>query len=255
MISTILQKSPEQIVLDICNAYSNNLGIFIDKTNAEDMVPNIDHERQVQFLFWIIQMDYATKSSKLYQNANKLFKENTLWLNPQYFLNMPDDELLNFVKTNFRPRYANEIVKRFKVNGMKLSNEYSGLAINIINTSENAVELLSKIKEFRGFGDKLANFLLRTYIDLLQLNYNDIDKVLPPVDVHDVRLTYEWGFIQNKEMTQMNINRVKELWSNACIETKQSWIIFDKALWLIGSKGKRTSNILQDYLVNLSIKG
>ncbi len=254
MNSTILQRSPEQIVLDICNAYNNNLGIFIDKTNAEDIVPNIDKEQQIQFLFWIIQMDYATKSSKLYQNANKLFSMNNLWLNPQYFLNISNEELLDFVRTNFRPRYANEIVKRFKANAKKLVDEYSGLAINIINTSDSAIELLSKIKEFRGFGDKLANFLLRTYIDLLKLKYSDVDKVLPPVDIHDVRLTYEWGFIQNKEMTQKNINQVKELWSNACIETKQSWIVFDKALWLIGSKGKRTSDILQDYLINLGIK-
>lgn len=251
MISKVLNKSPEQIVVDICNAYNKNIGVFVEKTNAEDLVPATTKDLQVQFLFWIIQMDYATKSSKLYENANKLFGKNDSWLIPDYILNMPEEQLLTFIKTNFKPRYANEIVKRFKMNAKKLKNEYSGRAINIINSSKNAVELLKKIKEFRGFGDKLANFLLRTYTDLLKLNFYDIDQVLPPVDVHDVRLTYEWGFINNKEMTQTNINSVKRLWSNACKNTKSSWITFDKALWLIGSKGKRTEDTKQDYLFNI----
>jgi len=254
MISKILNKSPEEIVTDICNAYSSSLGIFAEKTNAEDLVPNIEKKQQVQFLFWIIQMDYATKSSKLYENANKLFNFNNSWLKPDYFLEMTDEKLLEFVKTKFRPRYANEIVKRFKSNAKKLNEEYSGLAINIINSSESATELLLKIKEFRGFGDKLANFLFRTYVDLLKLSYPDISQILPPVDVHDVRLTYEWGFIQNKEMTEKNINLVKQLWSNACNNTNLSWIIFDKALWLVGSKGRRTEDIKDDYSFNIGEK-
>jgi endonuclease III len=254
MISKILKKTPEEIVTDICNAYNNSLGVFIEKTNAEDLVPNIDKDQQVQFLFWVIQMDYATKSSKLYENSNRLYKENTFWLSPDYFLNMTDEILLVFIKTNFRPRYANEIVKRFKINAKKLNEEYSGSAINIVHSANSAVELLSKVKEFRGFGDKLANFLVRTYIDLLQLTYSDIDQVLPPVDVHDVRLTYEWGFIENKDMTEKNIKYVKKLWSNACKNTNSSWIIFDKALWLIGSKGSRIENTLNDYLSNIGAK-
>lgn len=254
MISTKLHKSAEEIVIDICNAYNNSTGIFIEKSNAEDLVPDIKKDLQIQFLFWIIQMDYATRSNKLYENANMLFKENDSWLMPDYFLNMSDEQLLVFIKTNFRPRYSNEIVKRFKINAKKLNDDYSGLAINIIRSSRSAVELLLKIKEFKGFGNKLANFLLRTYVDLLELTYSDIDQVLPPVDVHDVRLTYEWGFIRNKDMTEKNINYTKKLWSDACKKTKLSWIVFDKALWLIGSKGKRTEDTLSDYFLNIGVK-
>lgn len=254
MLSKILQKTPGAIVTEICHAYNKSLGIFVEKTNAEDMVPNIEIEKQIQFLFWIIQMDYATKSSKLYEYANVLFKKNSNWLTTKYFLKMTDDKLLEFVKTNFRPRYANEIVKRFKVNAAKLDNDYTGQAINIVRTSKNAVELLANVKSFRGFGDKLANFLVRTYIDLLELKYPDIDQVLQPVDVHDVRLTYEWGFLENKDMTEKNITYVKKLWADACKEANLSWIVFDKALWLIGSKGKRSDDILGDYLQNIGAK-
>ncbi|HNZ70422.1 MAG TPA: hypothetical protein PKJ86_00220 [Candidatus Dojkabacteria bacterium] len=253
MVSKVLNKTPEEIVDDICKAYTNSQGIFIEKTNAEDYVPDADKTVQIQFLFWIIQMDYATKSSKLYENANRLYKTNTEWLNPNFFLNMPNAVLLDFVRKNFKPRYANEIVKRFKVNAKLLNEDYSGKAINIISSSNSALELLSRIKRFRGFGDKLANFLVRTYIDLLKLSYTDIDQVLQPVDIHDVRLTFEWGFIDSMKMTQQNIKFVKELWSEACKKTRWSWITFDKALWLIGSKGQRTDDYISDYQTNLGL--
>ncbi len=159
MISKTLNKSPKEIAIDICNAYNKSKGLFKEKSNAEDLVPNVKSDLQIQFLFWVIQMDYATKSANLYINANNLFAENSLWLLPDYFLNMSDEELLLFIKSKFKPRYPNEIVKRFKINAKKLNEEYLGKAINIVNSSESAVDLLTRIKQFRGFGDKLANLI------------------------------------------------------------------------------------------------
>jgi len=253
MTSKVLKLTTPEIVSKICSAYKQNKGVFSEKHNAEDLVPKTSKENQIQFLFWVIQMDYATKSSRLYENTNSYFKINRKWISCEYILNLTDEKMYSLVKECFRPRYTNEVCKRFRLNGLKLQNEYKGKAINIVNKSKSAKELLKNIKEFRGFGDKLANFLCRTYIDLLNLKYDDIEDIFQPVDVHDVRLSYEWGLIASKEMTRKNIFKVKKIWQDACKSSKNSWIIFDKALWLIGSNGKRSKDILTDFKINLGL--
>jgi len=253
MKSEVLKLTTPEIVSKICSAYKQNKGVFSEKHNAEDLVPKTSIENQIQFLFWVIQMDYATRSSKLYDNANLLYKKNSKWIECKYILELSDKDIYSLIKENLRPRYTNEICKRFRLNGVKLQNEYTGKAINIVNKSKSAKELLKNIKEFRGFGDKLANFLCRTYIDLLNLKYDDIEDIFQPVDVHDVRLSYEWGLIKDNEMTKSNILKVKKIWQDACKSSKNSWIIFDKALWLIGSRGKRSEDILIDFKINLGI--
>lgn len=42
-------------------------------------------------------------------------------------------------------------------------------------------------------------------------------------------------------MTTQNVNAVKQLWPNACKSADISWLVFDKALWLLGSEGKPKS--------------
>jgi hypothetical protein len=249
--SDVLRKTASQIALEIVNAYENSQGIFTEKTNAEDLVPEANIETQSQFLFWVIQMDYSTKSAKLYENANTLFDKTPEWIDTKYLQNSSQQQLDKMIRESLKPRYPNEIVNRFQLNSQKLIDEYSGKALNIVNASTSAKELLKKILEFRGFGPKLGNFLTRTYIDLLKLDYSDIEDILQPVDVHDMRLTYEWGLVSKNELSDKNIQFVKELWSTACKNAKVSWITFDKALWLIGSKGKRSEDPQKDYATNL----
>jgi len=249
--SKILNRTAAQIAKDIVYAYENSQGIFKEKTNAEDLVPDVNESKQAQFLFWVIQMDYATRSSKLYENANLLFDSNPDWIDAKYLNELSEKYLEIIVRESLKPRYANEIIKRFQLNSQKLLSEYNGQAINIINSSNSAKQLLRKIREFRGFGPKLGNFLTRTFVDLLKLEYKDIADILPPVDIHDMRLTYEWGLVKKNDLSEKNIQFVKELWSNACKEAGVSWIAFDKALWLIGSKGERSNNTAQNYLTNL----
>ena len=221
---------PDDVVKLVVSAYDLSLGIFKNKVNAEDLVPKTTKKNQVQFLFWVIQMDYAIRSSALYKNANILWSKNPHWINAEYLINLKDENLKSLIKDELRPRYSNEIFIRFKKNSEELLKRYKGDAINIINTAKSAKDLLKRILVFRGFGPKTGNFLTRTYIDLMKLNYIDINEVFQPVDTHDVRLTYEWGFIKSKEMTSSNIKNVKLIWNKACKDAGVSWIKFDKAL-------------------------
>lgn len=88
------------------------------------------------------------------------------------------------------------------------------------------------------FGPKIGTFFVRTMINNFSYNFPDMELILPPVDIHDVRIAYLLGYTETDQMTQKNINFVKRLWSEACVKSGDSWLIFDKALWLLGSEGK-----------------
>jgi len=242
----------EETVSLIVNSYNQSLGIFANKVNAEDMVPKTVDKERALYLFWVIQMDYSTKSSRLYEKANVLYKESPTWIQARYIKRLSDKKLGNLIN-RLSPRYPNEIFIRFRLNSARLIEEYDGSAMNIITESNNANQLLDNIRKFRGFGPKLGSFLARTYIDLFKLSYPDVASILPPVDIHDVRLTFEWGFNSSQKMTAKNIHFVQKLWSNACKKVNVSWITFDKALWLIGSEGVRNSDPVKDFRENIGI--
>jgi hypothetical protein len=242
--------STKEVVIKVVSAYREGKGIFSNKVNAEDLVPNVSKENKALFLFWVIQMDYSIKSSSLYKKANKLYSERPEWIQTSYLQKLSEEELRTLI-TRLSPRYPNEIFIRLSQNSRKLLNLFNGSAWNLVTQSQCAQELLSNIRQFRGFGPKLGNFLARTYIDLFNLEYDDLNTILPPVDIHDVRLTYEWGFNNSKDMTTKNIKLVQQIWSTACTDANRSWITFDKALWLIGSEGVRSGNPLKDFKQNI----
>ncbi len=97
------------------------------------------------------------------------------------------------------------------------------------------------IWEFRGFGPKTGSLFFRSMVTTFNLDLENLDKVLQPVDMHDVRIAYLMGFVSGNEMTDANIRLVKELWNKACIDANVNWLTFDKALWLLGAIGKPES--------------
>ncbi len=230
---------PSDFVEVVVNSYQNGNGIFANKVNAEDLLPaKIDNLNRALFLFYVIQLDYATKSQKLYLGARKLFNESILFFTPEFIVEMDEKELKNLLKKKLRPRYINEALKRYKLNSRFLLDNYAGDPRNIFRNSTTARDALKKIREFRGFGPKIGNFFFRTMVNTFSFNYPDIEKILPPVDVHDVRIAYLMGFISSEKMSGDNIKTVKNLWNSACRGANKSWLEFDKALWLIGSEGK-----------------
>lgn len=228
---------PSEFVKIVVDKYKNFEGIFKSHINAEDLAPKTDDVTKALFLFYVIQLDYATKSQRLYDGAKELFSKNSKFYNPSYISNLPDSELREYLETYLKPRYINEAVKRYKENSAKLTNEYSSNPLELFTKSESAKDALHKTREFRGFGPKIGNFFVRTMVNTFNFYYHDIENILPPVDVHDVRIAYLMGFIESDKMSEKNINVTKELWSNACKESNTSWLVFDKALWLLGSEG------------------
>lgn len=240
--------NPKSFVKETISAYNNYSGIFKIRKNAEDMLPSgLDPKTQAVFLFFVISIDYATKSQSLYKGARDLYKANPDFYNCRTINQMSEEELKQIMTTYLRPRYINEAIFRYKTNSEMLIHLYQANPISIFESVISAKDTLAKIRAFRGFGPKIGNFFFRTIVNLFDYSFEDIDEVLPPVDIHDVRIAYLMGYINSIEMSQKNILMVKRLWNQACKDAKESWLIFDKALWLLGSEGspKSKSDVLK----------
>lgn len=240
--------TPEKFATNVTNAYEDERGIFANRVNAEELVPqNCSNKEKALFLFYVLQLDYATKSQKLYEGANRLFLDNRNFFKPSYILNLAQKDLEKALKTYLRPRYINEAKRRYKANSSLLMAKYDSDPRKIFEKSRSARKSLKRVGEFRGFGPKIGNFFVRTMINVFNYDFKDIDQILPPVDVHDVRIAHLMGYVESDSMTQQNVQKVKELWSKSCKEAGVSWLTFDKALWLLGSEGrpKTKSEILK----------
>jgi len=226
-----------EIVHYIVSTYNKKLGVFKNRINAEDFVPkNTNSKEKALFLFYVIQIDYAMKSERLYKGAIKLLKYDKKYFNPKVILNLKQIKLKSIIKKFLNPRYINEAVNRWKKNSKVLIEEYKGDPIDIFKHSNNALPIEKEIRKFRGFGPKIGNFFFRTMVNTFNFKLKNIDKITQPVDRHDIRLTYEWGLIGSKEINDKNIKMVKEILQKACIKAKKSWLVFDRAMWIMGSK-------------------
>lgn len=217
-------------------------GIFVNRFNVEDWVPQeLDPRSKSCFLFFLTQLDYAIKSTLLYEGARKLYAVNTNFFSAEFILGLTEKELMDLLITYLRPRYVNEATFRYRVNSQKLLELYQGDPRNIFK-SKDAPAIIKKIWEFRGFGPKTGNLFFRSMVTTFEMDLANIDDVLPPVDIHDVQIAKLMGFVESDRMTGRNIMLVKEMWSTACKEAHVNWLVFDKALWLLGSIGKPVSN-------------
>ena len=253
--------NPSILVKLITDAYKNRKGVFSTLVNAENHIPqDATKKEKALFLFYIIQLDYAMKSQILYEGAKKLWKKDKNYFKPEEIIKKSDEMLKNVMKMYLKPRYINEALLRWKSNSEKILNKYNGNPIKLFEMSKNAKELEKNVREFRGFGPKIGNFFIRTMINTFNFEVEGIEDLYQPVDVHDVRLTYEWGLINselidhNSKLTsQKVIKEVQRIWQEACKETKVSWLIFDRALWILGSEGKRSDDPVRDLSENLDI--
>lgn len=234
--------TPDQFAKILVAAFSRGQGIFSNKVNVEDCVPKefSDLDKSL-FLFFVVQLDYAAKSQQLYAGANALVSKKPDFFNPGHLQDLSNLRLRDFLTRYLKPRYPNEAVQRYRVNAEMLLDKYEGNPLNILCKSRSAAEALKKIRTFRGFGPKIGNLFLRSMISLFDSPFGDIQEILPPVDIHDVRIAHLLGFVNTQSLTEKNINQVKTLWNRACRDAGVNWITFDRALWLLGSEGRPRS--------------
>ncbi len=232
---------PNEFVETVVDLFEKRTSVFANKVNVEDWVPqDLDPKGKASFLFFLTQLDYAIKSSLLYQGALNLYDVNAKFFMAETIYELSDKELADLLSKYLRPRYINEAVYRYKVNSCKMLDKYEGDPRNIFRHG-SAPEVLKKVWEFRGFGPKTGNLFFRSMVTTFNFNLLDIETVFQPVDIHDVRIAKLMDFVDSDEMSSKNIQTVKKLWNSACLEANVNWLVFDKALWLLGSVGKPSS--------------
>ncbi len=225
-------KTPEQIVKKLVADFRARKGVFQNKINVEDWVPDwANRQEKAVFLFLVTVLDYGMRSTTLYQGANELFKERRELLDPKRLSRADEKRLAKLSLQFLHARFPNEAAKRWVVNSQKLLAEFNGDVFEIFNKPA-ALEVLKNIYQFRGFGKKTGDLFFRSMVNTFKLPYPDINKVPMPIDRHKLRLTYEWGFINKEDYNREDRQKVDQIWKIACQKAKVSWLEFDRAFWI-----------------------
>lgn len=228
--------------------FEGKKGIFLDqKELVENQLPRdvypLSKEHAI-FLMHIISLDYATRSIRLYENGKTLFSKHPELFNPADVINIGIEKLRELITQNVGARFPNEATLRWFENSKKLLTEYNGDPRNVFIDCKDGQEALDRIRKFRGMGRKTGALLLRAFANLGFVTLSNLDRVLVPVDVHDTRIAFFTRCIQGSQKPEFYVENypryvryVSEFWSKTARNANLNWLVLDRALWLLGSKG------------------
>lgn len=229
--------SPEQVVENLVAAFRERKGVFRQRINIEDWVPeDLDKGQKAMFLFLTSVLDYGMRSTILYRGAQKLFAERPELLQPKILADFEESKgrLATLLLAYLHVRFPNEAATRWSLNCRLLLERFEGEVLKIFQ-EKFALKVLDSIYLFRGFGRKTGHLFFRGMVNTFGLEYPDIDQVPMPIDRHKLRLTYEWGFISQDDYRKQNRKKAAEVWKEACRRAGISWLEFDRAFWIWGS--------------------
>jgi endonuclease III len=248
-------------------SFTNGVKIFSNTQNLiENQVPEgvrLLSKEHILFLFYIAPLDYLMKSELLYNRAKIMFKERPELFDPSYIANTFNEaklqELANILQKYLGVRFPFEAANRWYKNSLLLLQSYEGDPRNIFKGITNARNLFERISKFRGLGRKTGSMLLRCLIDLGIAKVDDINDILPPVDIHDVRIAFRTKIAYSKEYSEGNARKftriIQDVWSYVCKKGNLNWLKVDRALWLLGSNGCAKKNCKNCPINNFCIIG
>ncbi len=242
--------SPTQAVEVLVAAFRARKGVFRQRINIEDWVPqNLNKDQKAMFLFLTSVLDYGMKSTILYRGAQKLFADDPEFLQPEILAGFENrkEKLASLLLAYLHVRFPNEAAIRWSSNCQLLLERFEGRVLRIFK-ERSALKVLENIYLFRGFGKKTGHLFFRSVVNTFSLEYPDIDQVLMPIDRHKLRLTYQWGFIGKQDYQRQNRGKVAEIWKKACRQAGISWLEFDRAFWIWGSmQSLNKENLMRSY--------
>jgi endonuclease III len=237
----------------IVDAYLHNRGVFADTRDLlENQLPvgvapkTCEHSN---FLFFLISQDHGVKSRLLYQRAKDLFQEDPGLFDPgiivSRFSHAQPEVLRTTIASRLGTRYPNETARQWYENAVALADQYRSDARNIFSMSRDSVEAMRRIRALRGFGPKTGALLFRTFYGCGFFQLPRKEEVEIPVDIHDTRIAYTIGLLiidpSPQEITSGNYMRyasaAQQAWITVCRRAQLDWLVLDRALWLLGSRG------------------
>jgi endonuclease III len=241
-----------EIVSRLYEAFSARWGLLRE---IEDLVENQipadvkplsrDH---ALFLFFTVANDHGMKSSRLYDGAKQLFQRCRDLFEPSRILehfDSPDDpSLIDATSKVLGVRYPREAARNWYLNSSRLLQNFEGDPRCLFQSSPDAGKLLRQIRTFRGYGPKTGGMLLRAVVGLGFAKVDRLEEVLPPVDIHDSRISFFTGIVredsprnQEAEHYYKYCVQIQRVLRDACDSSSLAWPDVDRALWLIGSRG------------------
>src|SRR3989338_36375 len=102
---------PHEFAKRIVELFERRESIFANKLNVEDWVPtDLDERGKASYLFYLTQLDYAVKSTLLYEGAQRLYRIKPEFFDAQTIHDLPEKKLFELLAKYLRPRYVNEAV-------------------------------------------------------------------------------------------------------------------------------------------------
>lgn len=254
MSVTVDMERAKLVVSSVDEAFKKGVGLLSETSDlVENQIPDGVEQlskHHALFLFYTVANDHGVKSYRMYARAKKLFNERPEVFDPfwvaENFENGEMPELVKLTGERVGARYPREATKTWYSNSLKLGEEYSGDPRVLFRSTNDARELIKRIKAFRGYGPKIGGMLLRAAVGLGFADVENLEKVLVPVDIHDSRISFYTGILKfddndSDSSTDIDyydyVKQVQRILLDSCNALHIKWLDADRALWLIGSRG------------------
>ena len=192
-------------------------------------------EEKARYYFYVISVDYGVKAKRLFEKMRKLHEEDKDLFNPEFVSKMSIVNLEKLMR-KLGMRFPVQAAQRWRENSKKLVEEYNAKALGIFQG--NTEEIIKKIKEFNGFGDKLSRLLLRTVVDAGVIKKPvGFEEMSLPTDIHVVKLAFRSGLLSGEKPNySKHVKKAREAWTGISLEEKKIPADVDRALWVLGAE-------------------
>jgi len=191
-------------------------------------------EEKARYLFYSISLDYGVRAEKLFEKMRSLYSDRKELFDPLFLSSMKKQSLVKLMQ-ELRMRFPRQAAERWKRNSQKLIKGYDGRVLNVFKG--DADEILQKLREFYGFGDKLSRLLLRVMVERGIIKQpKGFERMSIPTDIHDVKLAYRAGLLREEPDYSKHAKKVREAWTRLSLERGFLPADVDRALWVLGAE-------------------
>lgn len=241
----------DDIVTTLFNAFKGREGVFADTGDLlENQIPDgvaFGSREHVNFLFYLIGQDHGVKSAKLYAKAKALYGKCPQLFEPGMIIRQFSDvnclEIADSIGV-LGLRYPRNASRAWLYNSRMLAEQYDCDARRIVSGTD-AMEIMKRIREFKGFGPKTGGLLFRVLVGIGVAHPDNAEAVSFPTDIHDTRIAALTKIADIPpsvtEKTYVSfVPRAELAWRAACSRRSLDWLVVDRALWILGSRGCST---------------
>ena len=198
------------------------------------------------FLFAVVPNDRGVRSASLWDRAKLLYADEAWLFQPERVSGAPPARIARDVHRllleRLKPRYVNHAVSGWISNAGRLRREFDSDARAVFAHGPDGASAYKAIRSFFGFGPKTGGMMYRAATGLGWASREAAETIEVPVDTHDVRISLYMGItrtsgpIETSAFASLAAPVRREL-TEACRELGAEWFEFDRAMWLIGSRG------------------